>query len=265
MNQRKSTFEVSPQKRPVTQRLTPLAWVFIAIAALVVLASCTAGALTLTERPTDEPWDPTATATTAPTEAPAAPAGPSPTPTVWYEDIVTPTVAATETVTSSGELPWWSDQMTQDDEGNWWPPEEVAAMVEEHIRDCNQTYEQYLVETTPPDIDGYAEVAPMCYYGDRLEEKLSSLEYLREGVNTITDAEWADGCSYQVQQWSADGLECTVGETCSNGTIYEYDHNGELISTESREQSGLILYRYRYDPADGRWKKLDLIDYIPPQ
>jgi hypothetical protein len=249
----------------VTQRLTPLAWVFIAILGLVVLVGCGAGALALVDRPTDEPWDPTATATPVPTNTPVPTAGPSPTPTVWYQDIVTPTVAATETVTASGELPWWSDQMTQDDEGNWWPPEEVAAMVEEHIRDCSAIRIQHLVETTPPDIDGFAEVASMCYTGETLEGRLSYLEYLREGVNTINYPVWEDGCSYQVQQWSADGLECTVGETCSNGTIYEYDHNGELISTESREQSGLILYRFRYDPADGRWKKLDLIDYIPPQ
>jgi hypothetical protein len=264
MNQRKSTFKVSPQKRPVTQRLTPLAWVFIAILGLVVLVGCGAGALALVDRPTDEPWDPTATATTAPTETPAAPAGPSPTPTVWYQDIVTPTVAATEEVTASGEMPWWSDQMTQDDEGNWWPPEEVAAMVEEHIIECEEMRVQHMIDTSPPDIDGFAEAAPMCYFGDRLDQKLSSLEYLREGVNTIVYAEW-DSCHRQVQEWSEDGLECTVGVTCSNGTFYEYDHAGELIFSEPRDQSGLILHRYRYDPTDGRWKKLELIDFIPPQ
>jgi hypothetical protein len=265
MNQRKSTFKVSPQKRPVTQRLTPLAWVFIAIAALVVLASCTAGALTLTERPTDEPWDPTATATTAPTEAPAAPAGPSPTPRVWYEDIVTPTVTATDEVTSSGQLPWWSDQMTQDDEGNWWPPEEVAAMVEEQSDECGEAYDEYLIETTPPDIQGYKEVVvPMCYPPERTEEMLGYADYIRDGVNTITDADW-NSCHRQVQDWSEDGMECTLGVTCSDGTIYEYDHTGQLISTETQEQGGLALTRWRYDPTDGRWKQLGLIEYIPPQ
>jgi hypothetical protein len=126
-NHRKS-FKVSPQKRPLVQRLTPLAWVFIAIAALVILAGCTAGALTLTERPTDEPWDPTATTTAAPTATPVAPAGPSPTPTVWYEDIVTPTVTATDEVTAADSV-WWSDQMTENEDGDLVPPQEVQDAV----------------------------------------------------------------------------------------------------------------------------------------
>jgi hypothetical protein len=126
-NHRKS-FKVSPQKRPLVQRLTPLAWVFIAIAALAILAGCTAGALTLTERPTDEPWNPTATATAVPTETPVADAGPSPTPTVWYEDIVTPTVAATDEVTAADSV-WWSDQMTENEDGDLVPPQEVQDAV----------------------------------------------------------------------------------------------------------------------------------------
>lgn len=126
-NHRKS-FKVSPQKRPLVQRLTPLAWVFIAIAALAILAGCTAGALTLTERPTDEPWDPTATPTVAPTATPVAPAGPSPTPTVWYEDIVTPTVTATDEVTAADSV-WWSDQMTENEDGDLVPPQEVQDAV----------------------------------------------------------------------------------------------------------------------------------------
>jgi hypothetical protein len=113
----------------VTQRLTPLAWVFIGILGLALVVGCTACTLALVDGPTDEPWDPTATATPAPTGTPMASAGPSPTPTVWYQDIVTPTVAATETVTSSGELPWWSDQMTENEDGDLIPPQEVQDAV----------------------------------------------------------------------------------------------------------------------------------------
>jgi hypothetical protein len=102
-NHRKS-FKVSPQKRPLVQRLTPLAWVFIAIAALAILAGCTAGALTLTERPTDEPWDPTATPTVA------------------------PTVTATDEVTAADSV-WWSDQMTENEDGDLVPPQEVQDAV----------------------------------------------------------------------------------------------------------------------------------------
>jgi hypothetical protein len=118
----------------VTQRLTPLAWVFIGILGLALVVGCTACTLALVDRPTDEPWDPTATPTPVPTNTPAPTAGPSPTPTVWYQDIVTPTVAATEEVTSSDVMTesgtvWWSDQMTEDDEGNLLPPQEVQDAV----------------------------------------------------------------------------------------------------------------------------------------
>jgi hypothetical protein len=263
MNQRKSTFEVSPQKRPVTQRLTPLAWIFIGILGLALVVGCTACTLALVDRPTDEPWDPTATPTPAPTETPVAPAGPSPTPTVWYQDIVTPTVAATETVAAAHPA-WWSDQMTQDDEGNWWPPEEVAEMVKEHRQECGEIHDQYLVETTPPDIEGYEAVVATCYTGENLESQLSFLDHLSQGDNTIVSVEW-ETCHVQVQEWSEDGLECTLGITCSAGTINEYDHTGELISTEYQEQGGLALTRRRYDPTDGRWKQLRVVDYIPPQ
>jgi hypothetical protein len=48
---------------------------------------------------------------------------------VWYQEIVTPTVAATEEVTSSGQLPWWSDQMTENEDGDLVPPQEVQDAV----------------------------------------------------------------------------------------------------------------------------------------
>ena len=157
--------------------------------------------------------------------------------------------------------------MTQDENGHWWPPEEVAEMVREHFRECDSIlYTRYLIESKPPDLDGYEqEVIPYCTVGERQALAQDYIRNIRQGINVIVWGEWEHGCFYQVQEWSENGLECTLGQTCSNGTVYEYDHTGELLSSEHRDHSGLILWRMRYDPTDGRWKIARLIEWIPPE
>jgi hypothetical protein len=116
------------------QRFTPLAWVFIGVFAVTLLLGIAGCVMTLVDRPTDEVWDPTATSTSEPTGASASAASPSLTPTPWYQEIVTSTVVATETVTASGVVTepgpvWWSEEMTEDDERNLLPPQEVQDAV----------------------------------------------------------------------------------------------------------------------------------------
>jgi len=78
----------NPRVRPLHRRLTPLAWVVIGVVALVVLLVCIGGAVALGNRPDDEPWQPTPTATAVPTATPVLPTA---TPTQWYELIMTAT------------------------------------------------------------------------------------------------------------------------------------------------------------------------------
>lgn len=83
-----SNFKPSPRVRPVTRRLTPLAWVLIGVGALILLLACIGGGIAIANRPDDEPWQPTATATAVPTATEVLPTA---TPTEWYEPIMTAT------------------------------------------------------------------------------------------------------------------------------------------------------------------------------
>lgn len=249
MSDYKPTFRVSPKKRPWYKRLTPLAWTMIGVAVLVVILAGVAAAMAFgNRRASEEPWwTPTPTLPPSPTPIP-----PTPTPTA-----------------TPGPVPahpaWWTDQMTQDEDGNWWPPEEVAEMVREHFQECVDLRYQYLIEAKPPDLDGYEqEVVPYCTTGERQVSQYDNIQNIRQGINLITWAEWENGCFYQVQEWSEDGLECTLGQTCSNGTGYDYDNLGQLVNSEHLDHSGLILWRMRYDPTDGRWKIAKFIKWIPP-
>jgi hypothetical protein len=47
---------------------------------------------------------------------------------MWYEDILTPTVTATDEVTAADSV-WWSDQMTENEDGDLVPPQEVQDAV----------------------------------------------------------------------------------------------------------------------------------------
>jgi len=260
MSDHRPTFKPSPTRRPLYQRLTPLAWALIGVGGLTAFLSIAGVVLALGgcgNRASDEPWW-TPTPTTPPT---ATPVLPMPTPTAWYEGMVSPTPEPTVAFPA-----WWADQMTQDEDGNWRPPEEVAEMVRQHFQECDQElYSQYLIETKPPDLDGYVqEVIPICTTGDRMESDLDYVRNVRDRINVILWAEWENGCIYQVQEWSEDGLECTLGQTCSNGTAYHYDADGRLVESKHKDHSGLILYRMQYDSADGRWKIARFIRWIPP-
>ncbi len=252
------TFKTSPAKRPLHQRLTPAAWALIGVAVLVALLAVVGAALTLGgRRSTEVWWTPTPTATATATPNPTV--GPTATPTAWYEGMISPTPEPTPAYPA-----WWSDQMTQDQDGNWWPPEEVTEMVRQHFVEAEQAHYKYLVEAKPPDIDGYRAVLARYRIGAELESRQGYLDSLQAGINGISWGEWEDGCFYQVQEWSEDGLECTLGQTCSNGTAYEYDYTGQLVWSEHRDLSGLILWRMRYDPTDGRWKIAQFLQFIAP-
>jgi hypothetical protein len=173
-------------------------------------------------------------------------------------------VVATETVTASGVVTepgpvWWSDEMTQDEEGNWWPPEEVKAMVKEHYLTYVAARESVLFEDGLPNLDALEAVTYEWYSGPQLETELRILEDQRNG-GIIHESDIED-IHLDVQNWSADGLQCTLGATLQGIRIRGYSaHNGELIETAEMD-SQLILWRMQYDSQNGHWKMHELIDF----
>jgi hypothetical protein len=159
---------------------------------------------------------------------------------------------------------WWADRMTQDEEGRWWPPDEVIEMVREAYNADYEAGRRYQVETKPPDYDALEAARREWNDGPELEGALRLIEKMRRGDEPIIFTEW-ETCILQVQDFTEDGLECTLGIACHNGTVSTYDpETGELIGQEHRDQLGLALIRMRYDPFSGHWKQYELLDFIPP-
>ncbi len=255
----KPTFKPSPQKRPWYRRLTPLAWALIGVAALVLLLACVGGSIALTDRLDEGPWDPTPTASPVPTDTPVPTTGPSPTPTEWWAGMISPTPEPPEPTPAFPA--WWSDEMTQDEDGRWWPPEEITEMVREHYDAGTESYYAWITEGEVPDLDGLEADLPNWYSGPQLEQEQLALEAIRQGEWTLAQASY-DQCILEVQDWSADGLECTLGCTCQDGLVRHFDLSGLLVETEEVSRTPLALIRMHYDPFDGHWKRHELLDII---
>lgn len=256
------TFKESDSKRPWYQRLTPVAWVLIGVVALSCVACGFAGVtqVTPTLLQAGDEW---ATKTPVPAQPTAASTeGPPPTPTEWWEEGVTVTPEPTEV---ADPFPaWWAGEMTQDADGQWWPPDEVIEDVKENWYRDLEGYKLYLVDTKPPDYDAYEEHLYAWYMGEELESWLVILDQMRSGESEIDFGDW-ETCLLSAQEFTPDGLECTMSVSCQDGVASYYDpKTGELISQEEREHLGLFLLRMRYDPADGHWKRFKFLEYVPP-
>jgi hypothetical protein len=218
---------------------------------LVVVLSLVAVGMACTARPSAEPWNPTPTPTTPPT---ATEEGPTPTPTPWYEGMVSPTPEPTPAYPA-----WWTDQMTQDEEGRWWPPDEVIEMVREDY----QTYmDEVYALTAANDLEGVIESLPRWYTGDSLAAIEVIYAEVESGERAFGIMVWEDTL-IQVQDFSEDGLECTLGLTTRNGTSRRWV-DGEFVEGVTNP-GGLYLWRMRYDPTDGRWKMAEFIEYYPAE
>jgi len=257
-----ATFKESSRRRPWYQRLTPVAWVLVAVLALsCVGCGIVGGNWALPQLFSPEEW---ATATPVPTQPTAAPTeGPTPTPTEWWEGDATATPIPTEIAEPFPA--WWAGEMTQDDKGQWWPPDEVIEDVKENWYRDLEGAKLYLIDTKPPDYDAYEEHLYAWYMGEELESWLVILGRMRSGEDTIDFGDW-EICLLSAQDFTADGLECTMSVSCQDGTVSEYDpETGALISQEERDYLGLILLRMRYDPADGHWKRFKFLEFVPPE
>jgi hypothetical protein len=254
------TFKLTPEERPWHRRLTPVAWVLIAVVALAALACLGAGGYALT-RERERPFTLAPTPTPVPTAGPTATTGPSPTPTVWWEGMITVTLSAAEGPAVNPEAAfsaWWSDQMTQDAEGHWWPPEEVV----EQVKDDYQAFlDEYETLAKANDFDGALARLPRWYTGTSLRLATSTFQDVQSGERHFGYVEWEIELPLQVQDFSPDGLECTLGRSAVNGTSYQWI-DGELVAAQTTP-GGLYLERMQYDPLDGRWKNAETLQLIP--
>ena len=258
----KATFKKSDDRRAWYKRLTPLAWV-----AIIALLACCAGCSVVGSkwaipviRPPQETWA-TETPTAAPTDTPEPTGGPTLTPTQWWEGDVTVTP-------EPAELPipfpaWWSEEMTQGEDGQWRPPEEVVEMVKEHYDEKTAAYKAF-VEAGPPDLDGFEEAMPTYFSGDYLANQRAIVSSIRAGERDVGLCTW-DLCLITPQEFSEDGLSCSVGVACQEGTCVQIDPDtGTVTSSDAMAHSGLSVFRTIYDPNDGRWKIDHLAEYVPP-
>ena len=257
-----ATFKESDRKRPWYRRLTPVAWVLIGVVALSCVACGFVGTTQVTPallRSGDE-W---ATGTPVPTQPTAeSTKGPSPTPTEWWEDGATATPEPTEVVDPFPA--WWADEMTQDADGQWWPPDEVVEMVKENYNEGLAVYKAFMGDTRPPDLDSFEEAAPTYFSGEYLNAYIAYLDSVRVGDRSVGLCEW-DLCLLSAQEFGADGLECNLSVACQDGTCVEIDPvTGDQTSVPDMPHSGLSLYRMIYNPSDGHWKINHLVEYVPP-
>lgn len=132
-------------------------------------------------------------------------------------------------------------------------------MVKEHYLTYVAAYDEAFPEGSTPDLDAI-EAVDRKWYGDpQLEQQLLALEAQREGDRLIWQSD-NEGLYLEVKNWSADGLECTLGVTLQSVVSRGYDLEGRLIETRENE-SKLILWRTRYDSESGCWRIHELVDF----
>jgi hypothetical protein len=201
-----------------------------------------------------EQWEPPLDLSTfTPVSEEDAVSQPNPT-DVWTDDATPQTYPA-----------WWTDQMFQDENGAWWPPDEVLEAVRQSYNATYKSFRRHLVDTSPPDYDGFETALHLWTTGPILRSDLDLVAALRAGEQSISFAEW-EHCLIQVQDFDQDGLSCTVGWVCQDGTISEHNSaTGQLLGQRVVAQSGLLLIRMVYHSDTGRWQRFEMLEFFPPE
>ena len=159
---------------------------------------------------------------------------------------------------------YWVEQMTQDEAGNWLPPEDVIEQIEADYKAMSEAKREVFFASDPPDLGLYEASLPDWYSGEILEFYQDQyLDDLRAGKFTYGVAEW-DECSHQVRECSQNGLECKIARTCSNGTRHRYNFTTGVMTSEFDDQLGTVISPLRYDAVAGTWKTYEYVEFIPP-
>jgi len=182
---------------------------------------------------------------------PTAQVASSPTSTVTPVPIETPTSVPTPT---PAPLVWWQPELYRvEDVGTGktylMAPQEVVDEVITHQKGSQEGLAIY-------ELEKYKAALPMYYTGAMLQEQL---EYAEEDVNWEVQEEGVIR-TYEVKDFSPDGLECTLGMVQQGGKVVAKDRRtGEV---EEWFSDTLTIMRMRYDLDDQRWKMAETIEII---
>jgi hypothetical protein len=174
----------------------------------------------------------TSTVTTAPIETPTSAPTPTPAPLVWWQ----PELYKVEDV-GTGKTYLMA-------------PQEVVDEVIAHQKQADDLL-------AIADLEAYKVAMPRYYTGKMLEEQMAQAEesvkyeIIEEGINR----------AYEVKDFSADGLECTLGMTQRDGRMIV--KNRQTGETQEGFSELLTIVRMRYDLDDQRWKMAETIEIIP--
>jgi hypothetical protein len=262
------TYRVTPQKRPLWRRLTPLAW-FLIVTGLVLAAMLLAGLFKKFTSERDVPFvlpaasamEATPLATGPPAATPAPPTLPPPTPM--------PMSMLMSTSMSTPAQVWWAEQMTCNELNECMPPEQVVNEIIAAYQEQRATIQTYVNE-----LDMTPEQLAMYYTGEILELQLEFVSLVKEtgamwgGATTVKEYDYEVRVPHVVG-CEPDGLICFLGETVQgNLTIYEYDlATRQIVNTvhnpQDQQYQGAIIWRYQYDMEDGRWKVEKYHQWVP--
>ena len=251
------TFTPTTADRSLARRLTPLAWICLALVALAI-----AGAISLCAQ-LPGLYARLQTSASAPKSVEQAPAqvgsAPAHTPTAEVNIAQVPAAAPGA---AAREAPW-AGAMRRLADGQIAAPAEASRTAREAVR---LALEQELAL-------GQSGVTGT----DAVAGRLTLLRatrigtYLSAGEQALRDA--APGPAWQalnqgvierisIYAFSPDGLECEALVDLRDARVALFDGRGMPVGQEPR-QDGLWRYRLRYDLEVGRWKLADLLEYAP--
>ena len=106
------------------------------------------------------------------------------------------------------------------------------------------------------DLKAYRAALPRYYAGAMLQEQLTQAP---EAIQCEIRLDGFDR-TYEVKDFSPDGLACTVGVRQRDGKVYLRDRRtGETVEAFSNT---LTVVRMRYDRKEARWKGAELVDIV---
>jgi hypothetical protein len=252
------TYTPSETSRSLARRLTPLAWICLALAGLA-----TAGAISLiAQQPAGYVRAKTVDATPKPVEGllpqivPVATLSPAFAPAPMTEVAIAPSPAAARAAPWSGEMRRLAD-------GQIAAPAEASRAAREAVR---QALEQELALGR----SGLSGADAIAGRAELLRATRTGI-YLAAGEqatrNASPDARWQalnQGviARISIYAFTLDGLECEALVDLREARVALFDGRGMPVGQEPR-QDGLWRYRLRYDLAAGRWKLANLLEVAP--
>jgi hypothetical protein len=239
----RSTFEVSADKRPLFQRLTPLAWVIIGLVSLVVVGVLAITVPQLLSNDNETELLAERLARETPVNSVAAPKAPAaPTPTRAPTRTPRPTVAAA----NPNDAPWRT-QMILGADGIWTAPPAVMQRVLDEVTGYYQArldlpYERFVSERA-------------AFHQRFLTDAALEQQQREDTALTQYDRVRALTASPAIIAFDEDGAGVTVSVAERDGRKDVYDtRNGSIMQADVAMPNMIRVYKLRYSRAENRWR-----------